>query len=496
MALWASIALLSATAPLSSQSIAQPSNPPITAALVLSGNHHYFSDEKGRAVLLAGSQTWNTLQDWGTGGAAEPLDFAQFTSFLVAHGQNFTLLWNVETPRFCNLPITGGREPQFTVSPFPWKRTGPGNAADGQPKFDLAQFDPLYFSRLRERVETLRKAGIYAGVYLFTGEFLNLFRCADDGYPFTGANNVNGVDDGYTSGNRGIGAVSMTAPNAITNYQAAYMDKVVDSLNDLPNVLWIVSEEAPPTSKWWNQYLIAHLRAYEKTKPHRHPIGYAAPVGLPDTVVYDSDADWVAPEVKVSPAASCGAGKPACKVNVNDSDHSYFGMWNDTPRENRNFVWENFTSGNNVLFMDPYAVDYPREDRNHCKDAVRGICTAPDPRWDNVRDNLGYILGISRKVNLAPMYPRDALSSTGFCLAHTSLPGAEYLVYVPAGGSFTVDLSDVPASRRLSVEWFNPETGAETNGNPVAGGSRRQVFSPPFAGDAVLLIADTATGTH
>jgi len=490
---WAAIGFLVAASPFANRSMAQGGpgqNPPIVGELVASPNHHYFSDGTGKAILLEGSQTWNTLQDWGTGGAVEPLDFAQFQKFLAAHGHNFTLLWTVETPRFCNLPAVVSQPPAFTVSPFPWKRTGPGNATDGKPKFDLAQFDPVYFSRLRERVTALDIAGIYAGVYLFTGEFLNLFRCADDGYPFTGANNINGVDDGYTSGNRGIASVSMTAPNAITNYQAAYMDKMVDTLNDLPNVLWIVSEEAPAASKWWNQFLIAHLRAYEATKPHRHPIGYAAPIGVPDTVVYDSDADWVAPEVKVSPAASCGSGKPACKVNVNDSDHSYFGMWNDTPRENRNWAWENFTSGNSALFMDPYTVDYPREDRNHCKDAVKGICAAPDGRWDNVRDNLGYILAISRKINLALMYPRDALSSTGHCLAHTELPGAEYLVYAPAGGAFTVDLSAVPASRRLVVRWLNPTTGAEMKGDAVAGGSARQTFTPPFDGDAVLLVRD------
>ena len=74
------------------------SNPPITGELVLSGNHHYFSDGNGHAVLLGGSQTWNTLQDWGTGGTAVPLDFAQFRNFLLSHGHNFTLLWTVETP--------------------------------------------------------------------------------------------------------------------------------------------------------------------------------------------------------------------------------------------------------------------------------------------------------------------------------------------------------------------------------------------------------------
>jgi hypothetical protein len=174
-------------------------------------------------------------------------------------------------PKFCGLPNTVASS-DFVVTPLPWKRTGPGTATDGGLKFDLTKLDPLYFERLRARTETLKNAGIYAGIYLFTGEFLNVFRCSSDGYPLTGANNINGVDDGYVSGKKGINAVAMTAPNAVTRYQDAYVEKVIDTLNDLPNVLWIVSEEAPSNSTWWNDHQIAHIRAYESRKPHQHPI--------------------------------------------------------------------------------------------------------------------------------------------------------------------------------------------------------------------------------
>lgn len=487
-------AVFSGVVQMRAQEAAASPNPPIRGELTVSPNHHYFQDASGRALLLNGSQTWNTLQDWGTGGSVQPLDFAAFLRFLAAHGHNFTLLWTVEMPQFCNLPVIAGSPPEFTVSPFPWKRTGPGLATDGEPKFDLSRFNPEFFDRLHSRVQALNQAGIYAGVYLFTGEFLNLYRCADDGYPFTGANNINVVDDGYQTGRRGIASVSMSAPNRITELQDAYVDKVIDTLNDLPNVLWIVSEEAPPTSKWWNHHLIEHIRQYEGTKPRRHPIGYAAPIGVPDTVVYDSNADWVAPEVAVSPSASCGAGQPACKVNVNDSDHSYFGMWNDTAQQNRNWAWENFASGNQVLFMDPYVVDYPRENRNHCVAPVKGICTAPDQRWENVRNTLGYILDYSRRMNLAAIAPRDTLCSTGYCLASTNPQRPEYLIYAPTGGTFTVNLSAKPA-QSLAVEWFNPATGTRMPAHPVASGSAAQAFAPPFPGDAVLYLVGASAGT-
>ena len=472
---------------------AQPSTTKIAGPLVVSGNPNYFKDANGNVLILNGSQTWNTLQDWGSDGSLQALDFNAFVKFLKAHGHNFTLLWYTELPKFCGFPSTASSPPALTVSPHPWRRTGPGTATDGKLKFDLTKFDQSYFDRLRKRTQALGDAGIYAGVYLFTGEWVNIFRCSSDGFPFTGANNINGVDDGYSDGSkRGIGAVTMTAPNAITRFQDAYVEKVIDTLNDLPNVLWVVSEEAPKNSIWWNNHQISHIRAYESKKPQRHPIGYAAVIGSPDTTLYNSDADWVKPQARISPSTSCGSGKPTCKVNVNDSDHSYFGMWNDTPQKNRNYAWQNFMTGNQVMFMDPYLVYYPRESRNMCMSPTNTICSGPDNRYDNFRKNLGYILNYSRKVNLATVTPQKSLSSTGYCLAQTPSVGAEYLVYAPSGGSFTVDLSAMSSSRKLASEWFNPSTGATIAGKPIPAGSSSQSFTPPFSEDAVLYLVDTA----
>ncbi len=156
----------------------------IDRPLVASRNPNYFKDPKGNVLILNGSQTWNTLQDWGSGGSPQVLDFPAFVQFLAAHGHNFTLLWRVEMPKFCSLPVTQSSPPDFTVSPQPWLRTGPGKATDGGLKFDLTKFDQSYFDRLRARTQALRNAGIYAGIYLFTGEFLNLFRCSERRLPF------------------------------------------------------------------------------------------------------------------------------------------------------------------------------------------------------------------------------------------------------------------------------------------------------------------------
>src|SRR5262245_15363635 len=455
--------------------------------LTQSANPNYFRDTTGRAIVLAGSHTWNNLQDWGANGTLQPLDFAAHVGFLAAHGHNFTLLWRTELPRFCGLPSTATNPPDITVSPQPWPRTGGGSANDGLPRFDLSTFDQSYFDRLRSRVVQLDDAGIWVGVYLFTGEWLNVYRCTGDGHPLTGANNINSIDDGG-----GNGSMTMTSENAITAIEDAMVDKTIDALNDLPNVLWIVSEEAASGTEWWQGHMIAHVRSYEAGKPLQHPIGLATITGDPDSTIYSSNADWVAPLARLSPPRTCGTGTPDCKVNINDSDHSYFGMWNDSAQANRQYAWENFVGGNNVAFMDPYTVYYPRESRNLCTSPTDAICTAPDARWDNFRDNLGYIVAYSPRLDMNAVLPKPSLCSTKYCLAQTPIVGAEILIYAPNGGSFTVDLGHA-AGRTLSYEWFDPATGMVVSTGTVPGGAT-QSFSTPaaIAGDAVLYLVDTA----
>jgi hypothetical protein len=74
-------------------------------------------------------------------------------------------------------------------------------------------------------------------------------------------------------------------------------------------------------------------------------------------------------------------------------------------------------------------------------------------------------------------------------------PGKEYVIYLPKGGSVTVDLSD--ASGSVKAEWYNPRTGVYTGQRTAEGGGNR-TFGAPFSGDAVLLIksADNYSQPH
>jgi hypothetical protein len=94
---------------------------------------------------------------------------------------------------------------------------------------------------------------------------------------------------------------------------------------------------------------------------------------------------------------------------------------------------------------------------------------------------MGQTLALARRMELNAVRPHPELASSGFCLA---APGSEYLAYLPGGGSVSLDLGAAP--RSMTVEWFNTETGASTQADPVSGGGLRELVSPYATAPAVV----------
>ncbi len=456
----------------------------MSGPLTVSTNPRYFADAAGNTLLLGGSHHWLNLVDSGTVNPPPAFDYDAWLDFLATNHHNFFRLWAQDLPKK-NYTIQDAGP--WYQSPHPWLRTGPGNATDGLPKFDLTQFNPAYFDRLRERVLKANARGMYVAIMLFDGYQVQFNRRADDGFPLTGTNNINGVNDGGGTTSQNLSLV----PTNVLVAQDAYVRKVVDTVNDLPNVLYEISNESGGYSLGWQQRMIALIKSYEATKPFQHPVGYTFQYsGGTDSSLYASSADWVSPEERFP------ANNGTRHVINNDTDHSYFWsfMKSDGPQLNRAFVWKNVTLGNSAMFMDPYLM--PWTSSGNIRNTPTGCgagpsCTNVDPSWNSIRKNIGYMLDLANRLPLAKMTPQPALASTTFCLARAATNGAAYLVFAPSGGTFTVNLS--ATTNLFKVAWLNPSTGVTTNTASVNGGSAARSFTTPFSGDAVLLLTDAAT---
>ena len=442
-------------------------------------NPRYFTDGSGRAVYLTGSHTWkNFATDGGTTDPLIPFDYGRYLDFLAAYNHNFFRgwVWELAWSTHNNGALS------YHWDPFPWKRTGPGNATDGKPKFDLDQFNPAYFDRIRSRLIAARDRGFYVSIMLFQGWALELARNARDGFPLDGPNNVNGVDAGG-------GHKSHTLENpAVTARQEAYVRKIIGTVNDLDNVLYEISNESGSYSTAWQIHMIEFIKRCEATRPKQHPVGMTVEYKDGSNArLFSSPADWISPNGE----DGYGSDPPVAtgrKVVLNDTDHSFY--WTSLkkagPAAQRAWVWKNFLRGNQPLFMDPYLDKRPERNDpigTDPRDPHFGLRV--DPYWDTIRKAMGQTLAYATKVNLAAMTPDVALSSTGYCLA---CPGSEYLVYQPVPDTaFTVTL----AAGTYAFEWFNPGAGAVASTGTFTAGDESRSFTAPFSGDAVLYLKST-----
>jgi hypothetical protein len=454
----------------SEKSAARPAMGPLR---VHPENPRYFADPGGRAVYLTGAHTWANLVDIGPTDPPPAFDFDAHLDFLERRHHNFIRLWAWE-------PFTwntkgNNQNALHTARPQPYARSGPGNATDGKPKFDLTKYDDEYFRRLRTRVEAAQKRGIYVSIMLFEGWAMQFSPGAWKSHPYHPDNNVNQINGDSDGDGNGLEIYALADP-AVTALEEAYVRKVIDVVNDLDNVLYEISNENHPGSTKWQYHIIRFIKEYEKKQPKQHPVGMTFQYkGGSNQTLLDSPADWISPNPQAAKPFEYRANPPPAdgkKVILSDTDHLW-GIGGNVP-----WVWKSFTRGLNPLFMDPYD----------------GVVLGPkaDDKWEPIRRNLGHTRRYAERMNLAAMTPRGDLASSQYCLANPAKEKAEYLVYLPEGGKVTVDLS--AAAGELSVEWFDPKTGKATPGDKaIAGGGKRE-FTAPFAGDAVLYLTGVGSG--
>jgi hypothetical protein len=426
---------------------------------VLTENPRYFTDGSGKAIYLTAAHTWDNLPDIGLTDPPPAFDFDGYLKFLADHNYNYIRLWRWETPK----DIEEDGIVRYS-SPHPWKRTGPGTAWDGKPKFDLTALNEDYFARMRKRVELARDHGIYVSVMLFNGWELQFSNWT--GHPFNKENNINGIDGDPDKDGRGTEIESWPPPPGVEALEKTYVRKVIDTVNDLDNVLYEISNESGPYSTDWQYDMIEYIKSYEAGKPRQHPVGmsFQYPRGSNSTL-FNSPADWISPDSDSRTGKFNYRDNPppgdGRKVVLSDTDH----LWGNGG--DRQWAWKSFLRGLNPLYMDPYH-DPP-------------VWEKLLPNIEEVRRNLGYTRSYAERVDLAAMTPSLEIASTGYCLVH---PGSEYLVYQPAAGEFTVDL--IAGAYRF--EWFNPLAGKKAGDGTVTSEGGRRSFVAPFEGDAVLYL--------
>jgi hypothetical protein len=488
--------------------------------VVSTENPRYFvakgSDGTAQHVFLTGSHIWNNFHDGlGPGRecptSPEQNDYQGYLRFLRERGHNFIRLWRWEQFR----SQAAGGAFHLCMSPQPWPRTGAGAAKDGKPKFDLSKFDPTFFGRLRERVIAAGNAGMYVAVMFFEGWAIHLSPPPDnvEGHPFHAANNINGI---------GIESILdyqvLPLGAQVQALQEAYIKRVIDTVHDLPNVLYEVANESSgggtvdanfakmlgfsDTPDWgdsteWQYWVIDVVKGYERERGYdTHPIGMTMqfPVRTQSKVnapLYASKADWISPGyddaifengghpmAPNSPPSRWFDDPPAndgAKVVITDTDHYAPGKGDAL------WAWKSLLRGHQPILMDFGIIDVVNP-----LDPSTGVPAFES--YEPARYAMGDARAFAERMDLARTTPRSELSSTRYVLAN---PGRQYLVLQPEpGGELWVDVSDGV----YEAEWFDITERRRLDAADVAvDGDTRVAFSlpPSVSGPAVLLLTRT-----
>src|SRR5919108_557334 len=328
--------------------------------------------------------------------------------------------------------------------------------------------DPFNASRLNTTIAAVITSNTALAAMFFDGWALHLSPAPDhvEGHPFHAGSNVNGIAIGSI-----LDYQVLPLDPRVREFQEAYVCKVVDTLHDLPNVLWEVANESSGggkvdpafaellgqagTPEWgdstaWQYWVIDTVKRHEEEMGYqRHPIGMTMQFPVPEQTrvndpLFASRAEWISPgyddEVFAGGGHPMAPGSPQSrwledppaadgrKVVISDTDHYAPG------RGDALWAWKSFLRGHHPILMDF---------------GIIGGVNPPDPTFEPARYAMGDTLRFAERMNLIEMEPRDDLSSTGFALANA---GQEYLVLQPDGaaGPFTVLLE--PGT--YAAEWF------------------------------------------
>jgi hypothetical protein len=298
--------------------------------------------------------------------------------------------------------------------------------------------------------------------------------------------------------------------------QEAYLRKMVDTLHDLPNLLWEVANEssgggkADPafaqalgqagTSEWgdstaWQYWVIDRVRQHEAEMGYdRHAMGMTMQFPVPEQTkvngpLFDSRAEWISPgyddEIFANGGHPMAPGAPPSrwlqdppaadgrKVVISDTDH-----YAPPGRADALWAWKSFLRGHHPILMDFGLI---------------GGVNPPDPSasgpmayaaFEPARYAMGDTLRFAEQMNLMEMQPRADLSTTGYMLAN---PGHEYLILQPSGMADPLTVLLEPGT--YSAEWFSIEgrqtipTEATTVDRPIG----TSFEAPPEAAGPVVL---------
>ncbi len=474
---------------------------------VFQTNPHYFYYKGHPVVLITSDHHYGAVID-------QDFDFEKYLNYLADHGMNLTRIYpgGMFEPVDKYLPGNPlGPRPGRQI--LPWSRSGqeganPALAEPGKPafKFDLDSWNPIYFKRLKAFVEYAGKKDIIVEIPFFNGMYA-------DCWPLMAlyhSNNIQNVGR-YEAPDCGLFTTMDQRNLEVIKYQAAYITKIVQELNDYGNVIYDICDEPslqglPDGSIVVNPdslvapWILAMKEAFRKAEeglPKKHLLGQTVQNLSPD-ISDEPWCQWLAAEY-VKPAAKAldmnyAANKPIMNVESN-----YFGASltkNDYTVDAVRIEgwWFMLGGGAGIINLNG---EYYRGNE------TGGINTQNQivPQRKILKEFMLHLdlAGLSRFTAISNI-PEDAICSAlyekgkqyALYLFHGSQDDEWGANFIPKPGHYSdsLALDDVPAGI-YSLKWFDPASGIVKKAETLSWkGGKLTLVTPGYPLDIALSISN------
>jgi hypothetical protein len=356
---------------------------------------------------------------------------------------------------------------------LPWAKstqTGahPDLAEPGQPsyKFDLDQWNPEYFARLKAFVELARQKDIIVEVAFFN----QMYEVSWPMMPLFHRNNVNNV--GRYEGKDFWLFSTADARNAdVMERQKAYIAKITTELNGYDNVIFDICDEPElwqPAGTQVVPWIVAMKDAFlgaESKLPKKHLLGQTVRGGQSPTLSSESWNEWL-PTEYITYAEEALAGdyvwnKPIVVVETAWYDAVNLGNGYKDVNDVRLETWE-FMVGGGAGHINLNG-EYYRGQEDGGADTHTGIV----PQKKVLRDfmNSFDFVRMSRLTDFTA--PSGTIASAmgengkqyALYIFHGKLTNGCFWVGTPGNYQDQITLNTVPAGT-YRLEWIDPATGA------------------------------------
>jgi hypothetical protein len=460
-----------------------PVTPPVASGAAISQhpeNGRYFLFRGQPTVLITSAEHYGAVINTG-------FDFTTYLNELKSKNNNYTRIFAgfyIESPAFLSmLQHNNTLAPRPNEFIAPWIRSSQSGYKGGGNKFDVSQWDPAYFSRLKDFLHKPSDSGIVVEVTLFSNMYFD--NTTWQYSPLHPTNNINNTPAiGYTQ------LYDLGTNGAYMNYQDAYVAKIVTELNSYDNVFYEIINEpylsGNQGKEAWQNRIASTITTTEASLPKKHLI--AQNIGsFNDIQQTPVTAATIFNFHYATPAAISGTMGRFGNSKIIGFDESGFSD-PDTDQIYRNQGWRFIINGGAIFNSLDFSFTPDSETGNFAYPS-----NTPGGGSAALRSQLGVLQTFMRSFNIVKTAPGTGFvkskSGSGNPTGGFSESGQQYALYIEGGSQITLQIQ-IPAGTYQS-DWVDTKNGSilKTEDFTSNGSTNNSLVSPTYSeGDVALRI--------